>query len=247
MPTKLPILVYHRVHRPDEVTIPNDARRVDVPEFTRQMDYLSEAGFQTVTYPQIAAWLYDGVELPDRSVAIDFDDNRLAVLENVFPILSERGFNATVFVITDLADGKDVFGQAGRKDFPSMNWDHLRQLYEAGWCMAAHTRQHLWLAGPDRMPKDDDEARDELTGSKERIEREFGEEVPYFAYCNGSWNSKVENMVKEVFTIARHWGKLSDYAHPLVTAETNPHRLPGIDISPAVDFKTFRQIIDSAM
>ena len=132
MLTKLPIIVYHRVHRPDDVTMPNDARRVDVPEFTRQMDYLSEAGFQTVTYPQIAAWLLEGTELPERPVAIDFDDNRLAVLENAFPILSERGLKATVFVITDLADGKDVFGQAGQKDFPSMNWD----LY--GWALYSH-------------------------------------------------------------------------------------------------------------
>jgi len=110
MAEQIPILVYHRVHRPDEVTVSNDGGRADLPEFERQMKYLEESGVQTVTHAQIAAWLRGEVDLPERVVAIDFDDNRLAVMENAFPVMERYGFKGTVWVITDLADGKDLPG-----------------------------------------------------------------------------------------------------------------------------------------
>ena len=70
------------------------------------MKYLKKEGFQTVTYREIESWLYDGDELPERAMAIDFDDNRLNVMGNACPVLDVLGFVATGFVITDLASGK---------------------------------------------------------------------------------------------------------------------------------------------
>ena len=147
MATKIPILVYHRVHADDETTVPADEGRVDLSEFRRQMQYLADSGARVVTHREIADWLLDGAELPGRAVAIDFDDNRLNVFENAFPILREHSFCATVFTITDLADGKVVFGP---QDYPAMQWHQLATLRDAGWCIAPHTQRHLWLAGPER-------------------------------------------------------------------------------------------------
>ena len=170
MAEKLPILVYHRVHNDDDVTEPNDGGRTDLSLFKRQMNYLNEEGFKTVTYREIESWLYDGVELPERAVTIDFDDNRLNVLENALPVLKELGFVATVFVITDLASGNIMSGMVG---YPALNWEHLEQLRDKGWCISPHTVKHLYLAGPERLPRDEAEVMSELKDSRREVEGAF--------------------------------------------------------------------------
>jgi peptidoglycan/xylan/chitin deacetylase (PgdA/CDA1 family) len=127
---RLPILLYHRVHH-DDVTVPADGGRVNLSEFKHQMRRLRQRGACTVTHAGIADWLVDGTSLPCPAVEIDFDDNRLNVFENAYPVMRELGFRGTVFVITDLADGQCVFGEG---DYPAMTWDHLAELRDAGWC-----------------------------------------------------------------------------------------------------------------
>ena len=241
---KIPIFAYHRVHNDEDVTIPMDLGRVNLSVFQRQIDYLAQAGVRVVTHPEIADWLYEGREPEGRCVMLDFHDNRLNIFENALPLLSERGLRGTAFVITDLADGKSVFGP---HDYPAMNWEHLRQLAEAGWCIAPHTRKHLSLDGPERAPKDDAEIRDELIGSRRIVREKMGVDAPYFAYPGGHWNHRVEAMVKEVYRTALHWHlDMSPAEWPMVTEKTNPYRLTGINVAEDMPFETFREIVDAS-
>ena len=243
MAISVPILVYHRVHADDEVTVANDFGRVNLSEFQRQMQYLQQSGISVVTHREIADWLLEGTDLPARTVAIDFDDNRLNVLENAYPVMREYGFCGTVFVITDLAESKQVFGP---DDYPAMTWQHLAQLRDAGWCVAPHTRRHLWLAGPQRAPKDDSEAWDEMAQSKQILEQRLGMPSPFFAYPSGSCNVAVETMARQLFRTARLWHTAVDGPWPMNGKETNPHRLIGINISLGLPFERFCEIIDNA-
>jgi len=243
MATKLPILVYHRVHTDDEITVEDDQGRIDLGQFRRQMRYIADAGISVVTHHQLADWLLAGADLPDRVLAIDFDDNRLNVLENAYPVLREFGFHATVFVITDLASGKVVFGP---QDYPAMQWDELARLRDAGWCIAPHTRRHLWLAGPERAPQDDNEAWNEMAESKRELETRLGIESPYFAYPNGSCNVTVTQMARKLFRTARLWYKAVEGPWPVNSRNTDPHQLLGINIAKGLNFDQFRQIVDAA-
>ena len=245
MAEKIPVFAYHRVHRDDEVTVPDDLGRIDLSVFRRQMEYLSETGVRTVTHAEIADWLYAGHAPDGRCVALDFHDNRLNIFENAFPLLAERGFRATAFVITDLADGKSVFGP---DDYPAMNWGHLQQLSAAGWCIAPHTRRHLHLDGPERAPKDTAEIWAELTESRRIVAEKIGIDAPYFPYPHGRWNHGVEAMVKAVYRTAMpHWLlDMSPEEWPMVTETTNPYRLTGINVAQTMSFETFCKIVDGA-
>ncbi len=242
MAEKLPILVYHRVHNDDDVTEPNDGGRTDLSLFKRQMRYLKDEGFQTVTYKEIESWLYNGDELPERAVAIDFDDNRLNVLENALPVLEELGFVATVFVITDLASGENMSGMVGH---PALNWEHLKELRDKGWCISPHTVKHLYLAGPEHLPRDEAELMSELVDSRREVEERLGIDAPNFAYPCGSWNYEVEARVKEVYRTARHWHLVDKAPWPLNTRETNPYRLAAINMCNAMSLETFKDLINS--
>ena len=242
MANQIPILTYHRVHPEHEITLPNDAGRVNLGKFRRQMDYLAERGVSTVTHHDLAAWLYEGVELPEPAVAIDFDDNRLHIFEHAFPILRERGFRGTVFTVTDLADQKPLPAMDG---FPAMDWQHLGQLLDAGWCIAPHTRRHLFLTGPQQGVKDLDEAREEMAGSLERVRSAMGVDAPYFAYPGGCWTKDLEAIAKTLFKTARLWETSLAGGIPLVNCHSDPYRLVGINIALDTSFESFCRIVDA--
>jgi peptidoglycan/xylan/chitin deacetylase (PgdA/CDA1 family) len=239
----IPILTYHRVHPDHETTVPDDQGRVNLGEFRRQMEYLVAQGVKTVTHHDLAGWLHGGEALPDRPVAIDFDDNRLNIFENAFPILQEHGFRATVFTVTDLADRKPL---PAMDIYPAMTWEHLEQLRDAGWCIAPHTRRHLFLTGPQKGVRDLDEVRDEMAGSLERVRTVMGIDAPYFAYPAGFWDEDVEAVAKTLFKTARHWQNSAAGDIPFVRRDTDPYRLVGINVALSMGFDRFRSIIDGA-
>ena len=243
MANQIPILAYHRVHRDEDVSVPNDGGRVDLSEFRRQMDYVAEQRVSVVTHADIARWICEGEELPDRAVALDFDDNRLNIFDNAYPILRERGFRGTVFTVTDLADQKPV---ADMQAYPAMNWGHLRQLRDSGWCIAPHTKRHPFLTGPRQGVDGLDEAAEEMAGSLQRVRDETGVDAPYFAYPGGCWNEDLETLAKTLFKTARLWQtSLADHP-PLVSRGCDPYRLVGINICLNMSFAHFCQIIDAA-
>ena len=242
---QIPILTYHRVHPDDETTAPGDLGRVDLTMFKRQMNHLATLGVETVTHHEIAAWLYHNEPVPERAVALDFDDNRFHILEHAFPIMAELGFRGTVFVVTDLAEGNPNI-RCGMDRFPAMHWDHLRQLHEAGWCIAPHTVSHPIMAGPSRMVRDDAEIRHEMTESLRLVEQRIGVSAPYFAYPAGHWDTSVEAIAKRIFKTARLWQMETLEHWPVTTRETDPFRLIGINIAMNITLDMFCRIAATA-
>jgi peptidoglycan/xylan/chitin deacetylase (PgdA/CDA1 family) len=76
-----------------------------------------------------------------------------------------------------------------------MNWDQIREMQRGGIEFGAHTLHHPILT---RISLE--QVRDEVRGSKSRIEAELGEPVLGFAYPNGQLsdlNDPIERIVAE--------------------------------------------------
>jgi peptidoglycan/xylan/chitin deacetylase (PgdA/CDA1 family) len=90
----LQILVYHRINDDRDPFFP----AVSTRQFTRQMEYLST---NYVPWP-----LEEAVEnlkynaLPERSIAVTFDDGYRDNYLNAFPILKQFGIPATIFLVS---------------------------------------------------------------------------------------------------------------------------------------------------
>ena len=98
----LRILFYHRVSDDrDELAVAPD-------RFAEQMDYLASEAYRVVDVLTAIDLLDSGKPLA-RTVAMTFDDGFLDVAEHALPILSERGFHATVFVSPAVTDGRASF------------------------------------------------------------------------------------------------------------------------------------------
>ena len=80
-----------------------------------------------------------------------------------------------------------------------LGWKKIKEMKKSGIDFGAHTKTHknLCMLG-------DDEALEELIGSKREIEKGLGEEVRYFSYPFGIFDERVKALVKKAgFKYAR--------------------------------------------
>jgi peptidoglycan/xylan/chitin deacetylase (PgdA/CDA1 family) len=119
--TGIRILFYHRVS--------NDRDRLAVTprRFRAQMDFLADNGYEVVDVAEAARRLQQGSLHPPRVVGLTFDDGYLDVAQNALPVLSERGFRATVFVVTGALDGTAKFDWYDRCP-PLLSWREIGEL-----------------------------------------------------------------------------------------------------------------------
>lgn len=96
------ILMYHRIA--DDGT----DLCVSPAEFRDHLAFLDDAGYRVLPLRTLAAGLKSGA-LPERSVAITFDDGYLDALTHAAPVLQEFGFPATFFAISSTLDGPGEF------------------------------------------------------------------------------------------------------------------------------------------
>lgn len=96
----VPVLMYH--HLVTEAPRADSELHVDC--FRRQMDYLHEQGFVTLSLEQFrqhhaAGWF------PERSLLITFDDGYRSFLEHAYPVLRGYGFSSVMFPVVALRPG----------------------------------------------------------------------------------------------------------------------------------------------
>lgn len=246
-PQRVAALCYHRVYSDDDTSAPpvqpgTYCGHVRRSRFERQMHYLAKQSCSVITYVDLVAWLVNDQSLPERAVLIDFDDNRLGVIENAYPILRVYGWPATVFVISSLADGKSPWGPT---DYPAMDWRQLECLVDAGWLIGAHTRTHPLLdelyAEPDGLEK----VEAELAGGKADIEDRLGISVKHFAYPSGRSRPEVEEMVALHYESARLWNAGGPFVYN--TKQTNRYRLEANNINELMDETAFHRLVDGIL
>lgn len=169
----VPIFVYHFVGRETLERNGQSLSRFNVTasEFEAQLALLQALGYHSVTISEIAAALEGQGTLPERPIALTFDDGWKEQYEIAFPILQKYGMRATFFVTTSLI---------GNPRF--MTWEQLAELRDAGMEIASHGRKHTSLVDADHK-----EAWREIARSKEKLETELGITVVSFAYPFGGY------------------------------------------------------------
>src|SRR5262249_55050603 len=115
---------------------------------------------------------------PERKpVALSFDDGYLDVAENAMPILAGHGFRATVFVPPSVIDGDATFEWYGRQP-ALLGWDRIRELDKEGvLSFEAHSLTH-----PNLLRLGDEDAREEIFGSKAVLEARLERPGGAFSY-----------------------------------------------------------------
>ena len=122
------VLMYHRFGE-DKYPSTN----ISIEQFEAHLNMLGNGNYNIWPLGKIVDHLQQGLNIPDKTVAITIDDAYLSVFNEARPRLKDRGFAYTVFVATQPVD-RDQRGY--------MSWDQIRTLQDEGVQIGSQTRSH---------------------------------------------------------------------------------------------------------
>jgi peptidoglycan/xylan/chitin deacetylase (PgdA/CDA1 family) len=171
----VPILEYHVLGAaPADASYPE--LYVTRPDFSRQMDWLDQHGYQAVTLEEVEKAWYHGGTLPAKPVVISFDDGYRPQFTFALPELRKHGWPG---LLNLKAEGSDLYTS------------NVEAMADAGWELAAHTIHHL-----DLTTLDAEQLKEEVAGSRAILRRDYGVGVENFCYPAGRFDSTVIAAVK---------------------------------------------------
>ena len=168
--------------------------------FARHMAYLADHDFEVWALPRLLGALKNGELMPEKVVAITFDDGYESVFSEALPVLRKYDFPFTVFVNTALVGGAGY-----------MDWDKLRELDGDGNTIANHTVSHPHLV---RRLEDESQAqwqvrvKREMSAAEAVLRSKLGHAPKLLAYPYGEYNRQVQALVKALglTAFAQHSG-----------------------------------------
>jgi len=181
------VLVYHHV---SDATPRSTS--VTPAVFEAHLEYLARHDFTVLPLAEVIDALGAGRPLPDRAVALTFDDAYVSVHREALPRLERRGWPFTVFVPTESVDR----GYAGY-----MTWDELRDLERRGGTVGNHSTGHAHLIR--REPGEGEAAwrqrvRADIVEAQARLDDELDHPLKVLAYPYGEFDAPLEQLVDDL-------------------------------------------------
>src|SRR5712675_2398499 len=155
---RVPVLCYHYIRSPGGplqfvrvfgyvvLSLPllddSELWKVSRRGFERQMEYLVDRGYHTVTLDDVHEWQMGRHDLAAKSIVLTFDDGEESAYKYVFPVLKKYGLHATLFVVTSRV-GTVWNGMR------CIDWPHLREMQRSGLVdIESHTHDLHYKVGP---------------------------------------------------------------------------------------------------
>jgi peptidoglycan/xylan/chitin deacetylase (PgdA/CDA1 family) len=229
--SRIPILMYHRISDETEGRHPYYETNTSPQAFARQLQFLREQGYSTVQLDRAWNCLVAG-ETDKKYVMITFDDGYRDFYDAAFPILSQNGFTATVFVVTSKVN--DCRSELKGKE--CLTWAEVRELHRHGMGIGSHTVSHPELKF--LSPKEVDY---EIGHSKEVIEDRLGAPVKWFSYPY-AFPEEYPEFVKRLEELLEAQGYEGGVSTILGTAQSSYNRffLPRLPVNTWDDLRFFR-------
>jgi len=215
------VLMYHDIR---EEAVPGNYMIISRETFRAQLQTLQDAGFETISFDDLIAFVDYGRQLPERPVVITFDDGYRSNLTIAAPILEEFGMQATIHVIGS-SRGRDTHIRTGVPSIPHFTLEEARPWVEAG---VIHIQHHSYDMHHVRALEEEDFFREgalqregesdedyraaffaDFHMTRQAIEEALGTAVTVYAYPYGFYSADTEAMLKELgirVTLATHPG-----------------------------------------
>ncbi|GAB3014466.1 polysaccharide deacetylase family protein [Bowmanella dokdonensis] len=178
------ILQYHHVSTDTPAVTSLSPER-----FAEHMQYIADH-HQVVPLPELIEKVKSGQALPEKAVAITFDDGFENILQNAHPILKKHGFNYTIFI------NPALIGTEAHQ----LTWEQVKQMQEEGVWFANHTNHHQHLLTRGDMNKEQWLAhlKTEIQTAEAMLEDKLGYSLKYLAYPFGEFNRDLQQLVREL-------------------------------------------------
>ena len=182
--TQLPILNYHGIEAREREypwLHPEKPYVISRTSFEKQLDFLLEHGFKTLTLCELEDW-FEGSVTYEKPVIVTFDDAHISQYEHVVDLFERKNLKAVFFVPVGL------IGQPGH-----MTWDQLKNLVVKGFEVGSHGVKHIPLSNLTHH-----ELWKELDQSKKALEKELGIHVTSFSVPRGFYQLRIREVAMEL-------------------------------------------------
>jgi peptidoglycan/xylan/chitin deacetylase (PgdA/CDA1 family) len=137
--------------------------------------------------------LVDACLPPSRSIVITMDDGYADNPKIAYPVLEQFRVPVTIFLVSKslgkVNDWDENSELTGRQIF---SLEEARKLQSDFVAFGSHTHSHPWLGILSL-----EQARKEITSSKDELERQLGSPILVFSYPHGDYNDLTPKLVEE--------------------------------------------------
>ena len=218
------VLTYHAVEPgPPPLCVPPHL-------FRTHLDAIVESGIPTFTVSQLAERLR-AREMPERGLAVTFDDAAASVVRTAAPLLAERAVPATVYCVAGHLGGRSDWSTRRRRT-PLFELASADELATTELEIGSHGLTHRPLRN------DDDDAR-EVVESRHRLEETLGRPVETFAYPYTAVGAV--DLVRRTYTAACAGGNTE------VRADSDLWKIPRVDMHYLREPEVLRRALDGTL
>ena len=142
----VPILTYHETYAEQH------EYGITTELFESHMKALHDAGYTSIGFEDLRAYVEMGIELPEKPVLITFDDGYSCNFDEAGPILEKYGFKATIFAI-GVSAGKTTYKETGTPMNPHFGVSEAQEMIAKGlFSVQSHTYDMHQVSGLDPEP-----------------------------------------------------------------------------------------------
>lgn len=123
---QVPILMYHNLAQEG-----SGSDTISVQRFEEHLAALQDAGYTTITFQDLLAYVEQGTELPEKPVLLTFDDGYESNYTLAYPLLQQYQMKATIFVI-GVSMGKDTYKDTGQAMIPHFTQEQAAEMEASG-------------------------------------------------------------------------------------------------------------------
>jgi peptidoglycan/xylan/chitin deacetylase (PgdA/CDA1 family) len=170
----VPILVYHELGTPP-AGAPFPGLYVSDADFSAEMAWLHNHGYQAVTLDEMMHAWYHGGTLPRKPIVITFDNGYLPQITEAPHVMSHYGWPGVLNEITE----------------NHLHPAQIRSILKIGWEVDSHSLTH-----PDLTTLDASELQQQVADSRTFLRRTFHIPANSFCYPSSRYNAAVIAAVK---------------------------------------------------
>ena len=199
----VPVLMYHHV-LPESGFIASS-----VDEFDRQMRFLAESGYSSLSSDEFLRYKKGELKLPGKSVFITFDDGWRDNAVYAYPILKKYHLKATVFLVTEWieqassgrrSDYEPLQHKACKQTAPLdpskviLSWDEIEKMADVfDFHSHTHTHRDAYFSSCTW--------EEEFVRSKEILKRRLGIDSRHLCWPRGKYDEELMNEAKKHYEI----------------------------------------------
>lgn len=229
----IPVLLYHHLLSDRENENYRNNSTVDPLTFIIQMEYLKDAGYETITLDDLYAYINGEKNISAKSFALTFDDGLSTTQRYAYELLKAFNFKATNFIITSRIPPVERLFDPSTLQFLSLkNMNSMRDVFS----FEGHTHNmHYFMT---------DSCGALVCSTAEAVSADIATSLAvmphnYFAYPFGQHKEETTRLLKRA-NISMAFTTRKDYVH----VGEDLYRVPRIDVQRSMTFPQFKALFE---